>query len=509
MELIPAFDPTLATSGSFVASTLQTGSQIIITNKSYVNMIFTFASGDQRPVLANDRRAFTFGGASALPGPTIKWEQQSIDYPQTINQLENLVFVEVYAPTEIVTEKYPTVIQRETLPTLVPYNVGASIISTGLINPNTTNHTIWPSSYNGVTCAPQALGAVDGMGFDHYWAVFGPSFNLLDLPGNYPTTGKTAITTTINNSTLASFIPGPFSKPGLTPVDSATNLNGTYWQLASLIPWASSSGGYFVDMWVNIPNSMAGITQFLYCDDLAHFANTGFAIYISSAGLIAVEAAFTGGAVASVTNYTIQEDVWTYLAVNWSATNNLLTVYANGAQIFSRTTSGTPVNATHNPRIGSSPQDGGTFTGSITNIGILLSDIQSTQWGINALQARYQLGLQSLNVDMQNVWLQGFDIYTYSGPTTWYTYSFSNIQNTAGLLYRNTQIINTPLHVKQPGNIFGDFIIPQQTTNYVASFRFPTPITNLPAEFMNFNDWASTGPQYAANFYGYNMLGFS
>lgn len=496
MELIPAFDPTLATSGSFVASTLQTGSQIIITNKSYVNMIFTFASGDQRPVLANDRRAFTFGGASSVPGPTIKWQQQSIDYPQTINQLENLVFVEIYAPTEIVTEKYPTIIQRETLPTLVPYNVGASIISTGLINPNTTNHTIWPSSYNGVTCAPQALGAVDGMGFDHYWAVFGPSFNLLDLPGNYPTTGKTTITTTINNSTLASFIPGPFSKAGLTPVDSAIHLNGTYWQLTNLITWTTN---FYIDAWFNL-DSVGGRQYFVIADNV-------ISIGINASGTIFGMIQYSGGAAFATSSITAVAGQWFHVALYVVGTS--IQLWVNGVQVASTGGSGTIVATSTHVKIGADNSATNTFIGSVANVGVLLSDIQSTQWGKNAIQARYELGLQSLNVDMQNVWLQGFDIYTYSGPTTWYTYSLSNIQNTAGLLYRNTQIINTPLHVKQPGNIFGDFIIPQQTTNYVASFRFPTPITNLPADFMNFNDWISTGPQYAANFYGYNMLGFS
>lgn len=507
MELIPAFDPTTATSGSFIASTLQTGSQIIITNKSYVNMIFTFASGDQRPVLANDRRAFTFGGATALPGPTIKWQQQSIDYPQTINQLENLVFVEIYAPTEVVSEKYPSIIQRETLPTLIPYNIGAGVQSTGAISPNTTNHTIWPSSYYGVTVAPQGRGSVDGMGFDHFWEVAeGTNFTMLDLPGHYPTTGKTANDATSVSPSLMSIIPGPFSKSGLTPVDSATMLNGTSWALSSTLNWAGATNGFLLDMWVNIPS--VGTDMYLFGDTFS--GNTmGVAIEIRTDGRLRFTVG-TPGADTIVNSTPTRTNVWQHLGFLWIPnTVGGLSIWVNGENVASNNTTGFITNTANIPHIASRDGNNQPSFGAIANVGLILTNPFGTQWGNNIVLARYLLGLQSLTTDIQNLWLTGFDIVTLAPPAATYQYSLSNLFLPSGLLYHNVSSTFDTLHIVQPGNIFMDFAVPQQTSPFIDHVRFPNPVTSDVINFMNFNDWVSTGPQYEANFYGFNLLGFS
>src|SRR5690348_12624149 len=124
MLLVAAFSPITATSGTFPAQTLQAGCAIIVHNKTYVDISFQVGNGDTFLVLANEKRKFLFNNTNAQPNPTITWKQQNIDYPQTINQLENVCYVEIYQPTEIPDEVYPVTIAREPVPNLVPYNIG-------------------------------------------------------------------------------------------------------------------------------------------------------------------------------------------------------------------------------------------------------------------------------------------------------------------------------------------------------------------------------------------------
>jgi hypothetical protein len=519
MELAAVFDPTQATSGQFTASTLQTGSTMIVINKSYVDLILTFTSGDQRLVIANDRRAFQFVDASSVPGPLISWKQENIDYPQTINQLQNLVYVEIYAPTEKVVETYPSNVQRETLPSLIPYNIGYGI-GIGTFNHSSDALVVWPSSYYGVTTAPQIsqFGTdVGGMGFDYFWTesnMAAASHTMPSLPGNYQTTQKNLNSATLNSDTLAYNIPGPFSRSGLTPVDSATYLNGNYWTLASAIPWNTATSGYYVDLWVNLTEYLSTTSQFLYCDDLAHFANTGFSLYVGTSGVLNVEAAFTGGAVVKGTATIIPLNIWVYIAAQWTASTNTLNIIVNGTVIASYTTSGTPVNATHIGRIGSSPQDGTTFTGSICNIGILLSDITATKWSVNAPQARYLLGLQSLNVDMQNAWITEIELIHQTGATATTGVSsvlLEDVFNPAGLLYANVPVNVNALHIWRdvtPNNPQWSFSL--QGTNQAVTIidSFQKPLTHVFDEFpIISNTNLSTVVVVTVTVRGYNILG--
>lgn len=506
MELIPVFDPTISTSGSFVATTLQSGSQMIINNKSYVNMIFTFSSGDQRTVLANDRRAFTFGGASSVPGPTVKWEQQSIDYPQTINQLENLVYVEIYAPTEVVAEKYPAIIQRETLPSLIPYQIGATSLSA---NFHSGNQTIWPSSYYGVTCAPQSLG---GMGFDHFYsqANISVSTTLIDIPGQYPSTGKTANNGTLTLPSAAPFnVPGPFSKAGLNPVDSATFLSEDFWTLSSTIPWASSTG-FTIDGWIN-PSLY---DQFIFGDDVVGLNNKGVYIQLTSLGNIFFAVGNGTSAYTIHTNVTIPLNQWTYFACRYNKTASTIEIWINGVLNTSANFSGTPANTLVLPGIGICSGIGGrAWLGMIANLGIILSDIALTQWGTNAILAHYMLGQQSLGSDIQNVWITNVDMAFDAGNFTSTALSFlflHNVVNTAGLLFASVPSSETILHLYAKNTTTLRWDWPALTANnqvFYQSYAPKNPITNLFDTFMYFQPNVSTNTFFTINVSGYNILG--
>lgn len=517
MELAAVFNPTTALSGSFTATTLQTGSTMIVMNKSYVDLIFTFANGDRRLVIANDRRAFQFSDASVVANGVILWAQENIDYPQTINQLENVCYVEVYAPTEKVVETYPTAIQRETLPSLIPYNIGYSV---GVIDYNNNSNApiIWPSSYYGITTAPKvSQGGTDvgGMGFDYFWTesnMAAPSTIMASLPGNYSTTQKSTNNATLANSVLATNIPGPFSQPGLSPVDSATHLQGNYWSVASGINWSSATSGYLLDMWVNLDDASTGTTQFLYCDDLAHFANTGVAIYVGTNGILEFEASFTGGVQVHQTGYTLSSGQWIYIALLWIPGS--ITVYVNGTSIFSAPTSGTPVNATHVPRIGSSPQDGGTFTGSIANIGILLTNPFNTPWGPNIVQARYLLGQQSLNVDIQNVWMTEIEIIHQTGGVATTGVSsviLGGVFNPGGQLYASVPVNVNPLHIWRnglPNSPIWSFGIQPANAVVTTIDRFTNPLTHTFDNFLLLEPTQiSPGAIVTTTIRGYNILG--
>lgn len=507
MELIPAFDPTASTSGEFTASTLQTGSQMIISNKSYVNMIFTFSSGDQRIVIANDRRAFTFGGATALPGPIIKWEQQSIDYPQTINQLENLVFVEIYAPTEIVSEKYPAIIQRETLPSIVPYDIGYT--STGLfsISSATNGPVVWPSSYYGVTVAPTA---VQGMAFDHFWVGTDPTFGsaLYDVPGSFPSTGKTANNGTLNDVSLASNIPGPFSKSGLTPVDSATYLNGTFWTLTSTIPIATAANGFYMDAWVNTTI----YEQWVFGLDEPLSTHLGASLFIESDGTVAFDVGNGSANFRVSSSQPLPKNEWHHLAGRYNSAVPQIELWIDGQLIATTPFTGTPANSTRIPKIGSNPIGGGTFVGSISNVGILLSDITATQWGNNAIPARYELGLQSLNVNMQKVWITGVDFTAFANvsSTGYSTILLDNIYNPAGLLYVDNSANTDPLHIINPYGNTLQWRFPAIAANAVnvQNFKPTNPITHLPLGFPQFIvSGLATNTQLDLVVHGFNILG--
>lgn len=515
MELAAVFDPTNSTSGQFTASTLQVGSTMIIDNKSYVDLIFTFASGDQRLIIANDRRAFQFSDASSVPGPFVTWKQQNIDYPQTINQLQNICYVEIYAPTEKVIETYPNPIQRETLPSLVPYNVG---YGAGVVNFNHASDppVVWPTSYYGITVAPKISAGginINGMGFDYFWTesnMSAASTVMSSLPGNYSTTQKSTNDATLNNTTLASNIPGPFSKPGLAPVDSATYLNGTYWTCASSIPWASASGSYYIDLWVNIPQTSFGHYVSIFGDDDPIANNKGVLINMNPSGNVMVSAAFTGGAV-TIGNGTLSPDNWHYIQVYWKT--GTLQFYIDGNIVGSAATSGTPVNSTLVLSIGSDTFDGGSFVGSIANVGILLSDITATQWGVNAIQARYQLGLQSLTIDMQNVWITEIEIIHQTGATATTGVSsviLDDIFNPGGLLYANVPVNVNALHIWRdvmPVSPIWSFGVQAVNEAVTITESFQKPLTHVFDKFpILTNTNVSTVAAVTATIKGYNIL---
>lgn len=518
MELAAVFDPTTETGGSFTASTLQTGSTMIIINKSYVDLIFTFANGDRRLVIANDRRAFQFSDASVVANGIIQWTQDNIDYPQTINQLENIVYVEVYGATEKVVETYPSNVVRETLPSLIPYDIGFStyqLFYTTVQQPTSVAGVVWPSSYYGVTCAPFAAG---GMGFDHFWVYNNPatSSTMLDTPGQYASTGKTGNNATLNNASLASLIPGPFSRPGLTPVDSATYLNGTYWTCQSVINWDFDVNGFLVDAWVN----PAQYVQYILGDDNPAFNQKGVYILINTDGTIHLSVGNGTTHTVVVTNSPLPLNQWTYVACLYIPSNSSLQIYLNGQLSASASFTGPVATTTEVLSIGRDTRDNITstsFVGSITNVGILLTSPYGTRWGTDIVQARYQLGLQSLDVDMQSAWIKSvfLTIFNNSANASLSAgqVTMDNVFNPGGLLYAGVAAAITPLHLYAINATTLDFIFPAISGNsvYQQNFAFDNPITHYVLNFPTFNISYFANPTIfdtlVMQVNGYNILG--
>lgn len=497
MELAAAFNPTLNTSGSFTALTMQSGSKIIIINKSYVDLIFTFGNGDKRLVIANDRRGFTL---NSQPNPTVTWVQENIDYPQTINQLQNVCYVEVYQPSEQVSETYPAMIQRETLPPIIPYNIGTGVV--GLLNQAaaSTFHTIFPSSYHGVTVAPTTAR---GAGYDHYYVgVFGGGSTLVDIAGAYPATGKTANNGTIvhlNGSIVVA--PGPFSLAGLPPIDSSQQYKGDVWGFGSLIPWSSSTTGYVVDFWIN--PSIPQFGQMNIFGDTDGTTQGGLGIILNPNNTIKVLARFAGGNLNFNGSTLIQNGTWYHVAILYSGTTtNTIAIYVNGVLDTSVTTSGAPISGGGPPQLGSIGPLSGVFTGYMANfaIGLTYSTTNQFMQPMN----RFLLGQQSLNTDFQNGWITGFDLSTVSANSAILSYSLTNIQNFAGLMYPSSLSNFSPIRQAVEGDVF--YTIGVSTTSQMIQVRFPNPLTNREAEFINFNEWANTGPNYTINVYGYNLM---
>lgn len=498
MILAAAFNPTLSMSGSFVAPTMQSGSKVIIINKSYVDLIFTFSNGDQRLVIANDRRAFTIN----VPNSVVTWIQENIDYPQTVNQLENVCYVEVYDPAEQIIESYPNIIQRETLPSILPYNIGAGGVPFGPITPSAGIHTIFSSSYVGISSAPTSI---NGAGFDHFYLAYVPALSgsVIDIPGSYPATGKT----NQNLTPVGNFgvLPGPFSLGGLTPVDDSSLFQSAYWQFGTTIPWASSTNGFLVDMWI-IPQTLNnGSNQQLFGDGDGQ-SSGGNDMFITSRGQLQwlLQCGTTS---SNITGGQLQAG-WNYVAFLYTGTTtNTTSIWLNGIQVASGVTSGPPVNSTNNPRIGSNTALGGSYSGQMANVGIQLT--YSSHF-LNQPANRWAMGMQSTHTDYQNAWITGFDIATATAPTAFYTYSFTNMFQPSGLMYSENQSNSSPIHPPQRFGIGAVlYVIPTNTSGYDRQVRFPQPITHQSIVFINFNDWVNTGPHYYLNVYGYNILGIA
>lgn len=497
MILAAAFNPTATLTGSFNAPTLKPGGKIIVVNKSYVDVIFKFANGDERLVIANDRRGFTVNVGSSV----VTWRQQNIDYPQTVNQLENIIYVEVYEPSETIIESYPNIIQREALPTLVPYNIGFGLLNPGFITPG-VNRNIYPSSYAGITVAPTTI--TNGANFDHYY-----SSTVTDIPGTLIGTGKTGANLTATGTVVTNF-PGPFSLSGLPPIDTSAFFNNAFWQFPNPIPWASSVNGFLVDFWVNLPTTALGpgLFQNLFGDGNGT-SNGGLNINITPTGVVTATEQFVGGSV-SLTGVFVAPSIWHHIALLYTGTTtNTLSLWIDGLNVAQSATSGAPVNQTSPfaPRIGSNTFFGGSLLGQMANIGVQLT--YNTTNFMNQPANRYAMGQQSLNVDYQNVWLLGYDIITSSSTTTTLIYFFSNLFQPAGLLYSRSPAQVSPIH-PAPGLSTINGVIPGQpatTTAFIDRVRFPNALTHVNDSFILFSDWINTGPHYTINLYGYNMLG--
>jgi hypothetical protein len=525
MELIPGFNPTSAKSGQFTAATLQPGSTVIINNKSYVNMIFTFASGDQRLVLANDRRALKFAGASAGPGPVVKWAQESIDYPQTINQLENVVYVEIYAASEIVAETYPTNIQRETLPQLVPTNVGYTKITqdNALVSLSSPiQRVIWPTSYIGLAVAPfNAL--TGGFGFDYFWSFQRlTSPTMVSLPGQYPSTTKSVNDATSVNETGMSNVAGPFSLPGLTAIDTGTHLgSGSHWTTATILPW-NTGNGWWVEMWFNIDQPANGITHRLFGDG-NQASNTGVKIAVSPIGEIIAIAGFTGGSqLLKSSAGTIKPNTWYQVIFYYDTTisvPNTLYLYLNGKLVTSALPTGTAVNAVVAPWIGGNATDNASLEGgSMANIGILFGGTTGPYATNLTPQARFEHAQQSLNVDYQNAWINKISINAFNSdgtnPTTSIKVTLFNTYNYGGLLSVGTDFSQDALHTintYQSSKVYfvGNMGINSGTT-YIED-EMLKPLTHKNDSFPYFKVerlFGSTNdPNFVLGAQGYNILG--
>ena len=521
MELAAVFNPTSATSGQFTASTLQVGSTVVVINKSYVDIILTFASGDRRLVIANDRRAFVFSDASATGSPIVKWAQENIDYPQTVNQLENVVYVEVYSASEKVVETYPALIQRETLPSLVPYNRGHSS-KTLFVNPTSaTKLVIWPSSYVGLAVAPQSIG---GLGYDHFYLyqnLTAPS--MFDIPGLWPSTGKTGANATPFGTTAnTKYVPGPFSLSGLEPIDTGNSIANEAFNAPFLTQWQTITSWIF-DVWINMGSFAAGgsgLPSGLFTDNSSIATNTGMNWFVDNNGFITAQIGYSGGRVILTSGTPISLSEWHYIAVtnsgNGSAGN--INLWIDGQIVATATSSGTGVLGTlGNSQLFQGPNFTGYY-GSFANFGIRFNyPIAGGSSSQSTIPARYEHGLQSLNVDYQNAWITGFEVECFSatgiaGNTA--SILLDGIFNSSGLLFASTPVLIDPLHTYPlfPNEIQYNFgPLAAASVNRVQTYP-PIPFTHFNTSFLSMTFGVSSGavfPFFSITVHGYNFLGVS
>lgn len=513
MELAAVFNPVTANNGTFNATTLQTGSKMIVINKSYVDLVITFPNGDNRDVLANDRREFGFQDSSTIGNGQFKWEQQNIDYPQTVLQLQNVVRVEVYGPTESLAESYPSPITRETKPNLIPFNIGYGVVSANGLLPATVP-TIWPSSYIGTCIAPTSL--TGGGGADHFYAYNNVAqgntivSTMQDIPGHIASTGKTANDASSVNISGMSFVSGPFSQPGLPFVDTAVRLTaGAYWQLASTIAWSAGVAGIWVHFFIK-PDTIS-VQNNLFGD-----GNVGAGMFatIDPGGTIRWKLSLAGGDVTVTAPNIIVSDVWQHVFLEYTGTStNVMRIHVNGILISTATTSGAPLNSAAVPFIGNANGiTSNPFNGSMTNVCITLGLSASGQF---TPLARYQLAQQALNIDYQNAWISKIEINFINGGTAGTDFcnaQINNLLNTSGLLNVVTPVNISAIHnyaiqtsvftpfLRGPklsiNGFFGIVFEPLQTVSHVS-----TRLINVAV-----NTFTGTS-LWDINVYGFNLLG--
>lgn len=417
-------------------------------------------------------------------------------------------------------------IPKGTWPTSVPQSVVQSVGAGTAIQPFTQNNIgyaaftvevvpttlffIYPSSYIGLSVAPTSIG---GLGYDHFYSYQNPTntSTMVDLPGGiYGTsTGKTANNATPNNINLMSFAPGPFSQPGPTPVDTATHCNGTHWGLTTAIPWASSTSGYLVEAWIKLDKIATGGFQPIFGDDGSGANNAGVTFYVDQTGKPAVTAGFSGSHFGLVATQALPSG-WVYVAWQYTGTvTNTFNIYINGQLAGTGTTNGTPVNTVQLPRIGASFDLAGELFGSIAYVGVLLSGPGTGQ---GSPAARYEHGLQSLNVDYQNAWLKRVDISidTLVANTSDSLLTVANARNTAGLMYAVTPSAADIFHIyKGSGNTSFVHFPPQAANQFTPySLDYYQPLTHHNEVFIELNTAGFTASQNTfLNIQGYNILG--
>lgn len=510
MQLVAAFNPILSTSGSFIASTLQSGSKMIVINKSYVDVLFTFPDGNQRLIIANDRRAFTFN--NAYTSPTIQWSQQNIDYPQTIIQLENIVYVEIYDVSEIVSETYPSNIVRETRPNVLPYNIGHASFSQQSIPTGTSvTRVVFPSSYLGVAVAPPFPNACNGIGFDFYYLYFFGS-SVISQPGGYATaTGKVA-----NNATLAAgsntIVPGPFSLPGLAPKDTAGHFNNSYYTLATAPAWTGATGGFYIEALVNFDNAI-GSSQYIYADNEPLTNHIGVECFTDSLGMPAFRVGNGTSTFTAVSTEILHSGVTYHLQFVYTGNiTNTIQIWINGILQATTIVTGTITTSTLTPRIGSNPVNGGTFNGSISHLAINLSGPPSL---LGTAAARYEHFQQSLLTDMQSAFITKLRVESApnAAHTGTVTVTFGPVFNPAGLLYALSPASSDALHI-YPNNIFQHTIytIPSTALDavYTVEDTFPQPLMTYDSAFAQVSIGNTlTTDSYLTTISGYNILGMN
>lgn len=515
MDLASVFNPITATSGTFIASTLVTGSTMIVINKSYVDLVIGFPNGDNRDVPANDRRSFVFSDASTVGNGQFKWSQQNVDYPQTVLQLQNIVRIEVYSPTEKITENYPAPLVRETLPNLIPFNVGYGSVSAFSLA-NNASVTIWGASYPGVAMAPST---VHGLGYDHFYMYNGfvvgsntISTIMPDLPATFPSTGKAANDATINTLSTMQFVPGPFSQPGLTPVDTAGKLTLNWWNLAATIPWASSTSGFMIEAWVNIP-AIPNHNMFIFSQDYPPVNSLGVAVYIDVNGFVQGWLALAGGNKATMSLSPLSLNTWHYVAFQYTGTTtNTINLWIDGVIQATTVTSGAPLNSALLPAIGHTTAAIGDtgFTGSITNVGICLTPPATIQYQPNS---RFIHAQQSLNTDYQNAWVRKMDFTIVNGAnagTVVETININNVLNTSGLMDALTPTNLDPFHVYVPAAVTIPLRIPILAVNQVFPISYDPAglVGQVSTRFIKINvQNLPTGCTWDLTVHGYNILG--